>query len=88
MGECESKNNENNIMPNIFIEKGKKDDIKNDKKIEAVIPGNANYNISNDKLNIIMNQKTKSICKIIKKGKLLELDFYVLLLENIKKEQL
>jgi len=56
-------------MPKIFIDKKDEKDFKNDKeKEEAVIPGNAIY-IQNEKLNIIMNQKEKSICKIIKKGK-------------------
>ena len=63
------------------------EDSQNSKKDEAFIEGNA-IEIQSEKWNIIMNQK-ENICKIIKNEKnLLELAFYVLLMENIKKEQL
>ena len=61
------------------------EDSQNSKKDEAFIEGNA-IEIQSEKLNIIMNQKENNICKIIKNGK--PLVFYVLLMENIKKEQL
>ena len=74
MGECESKNNRNKIIPKIFIDKKIEKDFKNYKENEAIIPGNANY-IQNEKLNIIMNQKEKRICKIIKKEKPIGTEF-------------
>jgi len=87
MGGCESKNNRNNIMPKIFIDKKNEKDFKNDKeKKEVVIPGNANY-ISNEKFNIIKNQKEKSICKIIKKGKPFGTGFLCSIIGEYKKRR-
>ena len=63
MGICESKRN----MAQIIIEKNirKNNNNLNNNGNEAFIPGNA-ASIQDEKLKIIVNQKEKSICKIIK----------------------
>ena len=72
MGVCGTNYKKNNkrVMPQIYIDR-KDEQVYNNKTLkenEAVIPGNATY-IPDEKLKIILNQKEKSICKIIKNGK-------------------
>ena len=59
MGECESKNNINN-KPQTIIHSNNNEEIK----VEYVFPG-IGIHIPDDKLEIILKQKEKSICKII-----------------------
>ena len=56
------------------------------KKIEAIIPGNATY-ITNEKMTI-RNRKKKVFVKLSKMKGLLELVFYALLSDILKKEGL
>ena len=68
MGASGAKKNKSNNMPQIIIDKEDEKYFKNSKENEAIIPGNATY-IQNEKLKIILNQKEKSICKILKNEK-------------------
>ena len=84
MGANETKKNKNNNIPQIFTDKEDEKDYKNSKENEAIIPGNATY-IPDEKLKIILNQKEKSICKILKNEKPIGTGFLCSITGELKK---
>ena len=66
-GVCETKNNTNNNIPLINIEKGSQNISKPNPNLkeEAIFPGKPVY-INDQQLKVITHQKDHSICKIIK----------------------
>ena len=66
-GVCETKNNTNNNIPLINIEKGSQNITKPNPNLkeEAIFPGKPIY-INDQQLKVITHQKDHSICKIIK----------------------
>ena len=66
-GVCETKNNTNNNIPLINIEKGSQNITKQNPNLkeEAIFPGKPIY-INDQQLKVITHQKDHSICKIIK----------------------